>query len=131
MSAIQHCRIHGEWVEDGTTDDCPECIADRKVVALRPASEGGTAQELTAQRPSDDHSRRVSLEGEEEAAQTEVMAQRIAGQGLLLAHLQGGRINNAFITEIPEMGGQVLAFEMTTGATIYLQVGAVRVEVKE
>jgi len=29
MSAARECLIHGEWVDDGTTDDCPECLADR------------------------------------------------------------------------------------------------------
>jgi hypothetical protein len=28
MSAAQTCEKHGEWVDDGTTDDCPECIAE-------------------------------------------------------------------------------------------------------
>lgn len=25
---LRDCPKHGEWVDDGTTDDCPECIAE-------------------------------------------------------------------------------------------------------
>lgn len=29
MSAIRDCEKHGEWVDDGTTIDCPECLAEK------------------------------------------------------------------------------------------------------
>ena len=29
MSALRGCDLHGEWVEDGTTDDCPECLVEQ------------------------------------------------------------------------------------------------------
>lgn len=27
MTAARACLQHGEWVDDGTTDGCPECLA--------------------------------------------------------------------------------------------------------
>jgi hypothetical protein len=28
MSAARICERHGEWVDDGTTTECPECLAE-------------------------------------------------------------------------------------------------------
>jgi hypothetical protein len=28
VSLVRACAVHGEWVDDGTTETCPECLAE-------------------------------------------------------------------------------------------------------
>ena len=35
MSGAENCSLHGEYVDDGTTDECPECYADRLVAEFK------------------------------------------------------------------------------------------------
>lgn len=72
----------------------------------------------------------VTFGDEDEAKQTEAIAQRMAAQSLLLTQLQQ-KVEHAGIEEVPDMGGQVVALQMENGAKILLQVGQVRVEVTE
>lgn len=41
MSAARDCPVHGAWVDDGTTDDCPECVAEGPRVVLNGEVVGG------------------------------------------------------------------------------------------
>jgi hypothetical protein len=54
VSAARDCLTHGPWVDDGTTSDCPECIAEDLLGAreflialIRTADEQPSRQEKT------------------------------------------------------------------------------------
>jgi hypothetical protein len=48
-SPLRNCETHGEWVDDGTTDICPECLAEQGFTLEHSASR--TADRIRAVAP--------------------------------------------------------------------------------